>query len=177
MPSIFSQADAARSAMLADLDLWTVPFRANEAALVAEVGKLEFVEIDRLDDATLARWGMNSKNCHANVGNYIDRRRLKSARPVTGWWDIGSGAYVLHSVVATRRGWVCVTPYFDERRLRFAADPRLRPTPKGMTSGFVRDGIAAPPHLRYDYDRVVAECTMIRDRLLAGMDPAQAYLV
>lgn len=177
MPSILSQSDAARRVLLADLDLWTTPFRDSEAELVDDIRTLAFAEIERLDDATLMRFGMNSKNCHANVSNYIQRRRLKSARVLTGWWDIGSGAYVLHSVVATRRGWFCVTPYFGERRLKFAADPKLRVTPKGITSGFARDGVAVPPHARYDFDRVVAECSLIRERLLLGMDPAQAYEV
>lgn len=177
MPSIFSESDAVRRAMVADMDRWLVPFTDAECALVDEIRLLSFAEIPRLDQGTLQRFDMDSKNCHANVANYVHRRRLKSARPVTGWRDIGSGAYVLHSVVATRRGWFCVTPYFDERRLKFAADPKLRATPKGMTSGFARDGVAAPLHVRYDYDRVVAECSMIRDRLLSGMDPARAFEV
>lgn len=177
MPSIFSESDAIRRDMVAEMDRWLVPFSDTESTLVEEIRMLSFAEIPRLDHGTLQRFVMNSKNCHANVVNYIHRARLKSACAMTGWWDIGSGAYVLHSVVATRRGWFCVTPYFDERRIKFAADPKLRATPKGMTSGFAREGAAAPLHVRYDYDRVVAECSMIRERLLSGMDPARAFEV
>lgn len=177
MPSIFSESDAVRRDLLADMDRWLIPFSDAEGALVEEIRTLSFAEIGRLDEATLRRFHMDSKNCHANVANYIERTRMKSAHAVCGWWDIGSGAYVLHSVVATRRGWFCVTPYFDERRLKFAADPQLRVTPKGAASGFARNGRPAPLHVRYDYSRVVAECSIIRERLLTGMDPARATQV
>lgn len=173
--SIFSENEARRQAAIADLDLWLVPQSEDEPRLATSINRLDFTDVERLDGATLRRFGITSKNCHANVANYIRRTRLRSARVVTGWWDLGSGAYVLHSVVATWRRLVCVTPYFDKRHLRFAVDRSLYATPKGVASEFVRDGSPVQLHVRYDYHRVIAECGMIRERLLLGMNPARAY--
>lgn len=164
-------AMAQRAALLDEMAHWLVPVTPDELALARIVAALPARRIRRLTPAELDRLGSASRDCHANVRRYIER--TGDGRTCPGWWRIGEDAFVFHSVVATPRGLVCVSPYNGETSLDFAPDPAIVATP----TGFARGGARVPLHLRANPARVIAECTLIRDRLLAGWDPERAVMV
>ena len=161
-------AAAQRAALHDQKAQWIVPVTPQKAALAAIVAALPLQRIRRLPPDELGRLGTASRDCHANVRRYL--ARTGAGHGVPGWWRIGEEAFVFHSVAATPRGLLCVSPYNGETSLEFAPDPAIRPT----ANGFVRDGRPVPFHVRIDPGRVIAECTLIRDRLLAGWEPEQA---
>jgi hypothetical protein len=161
---------AQRAALLDEMTRWIVPVTPAEEALAAIIAALPVQRIRRMAQPMLDRLGMHGRDCHGNVRAFTARH---GGRPCAGWWRLGSEAYVLHSVAATAQGLVCVSPYNGETELDFAPDPLLTAVP----GGFVRNGRPAPLHVRTDPARVIAECSLIRDRLLAGWDPAEAVIV
>ena len=160
-----------RAALLDEMAHWIVPVTPEEMALADIVAALPVQRIRRLAPFELERLGTASRDCHANVRRYLGR--TGAGRPCHGWWRIGEEAFVFHSVAATPRGLLCVSPYNGETSLDFAPDPAIRAT----ATGFERDGRPVPLHVRIDPGRVIAECTLIRDRLLVGWEPERAVMV
>jgi len=169
--------DEARAKFLAEIEVWTQPPTDEERRTVAEIEKLPFVTIKRIEPHILDYMGMQPQQCHENAGQYV-----KMAPPdqnytaVTGWWRIGD-TYVAHSVIANADGdMACITPHpITNTEIDFAPDPRIIWSEDGeYMRAAMADGTKVPQLLRSNPERVIAHQMKIKGRLESGMNPFHA---
>jgi hypothetical protein len=117
---------------------------------------------------------MPANECHANVRWYVKHDPSKKARAVTGWW-VQWPDFVLHSVIEMDGQLICITPtQFDEAELPFIPDPKISWIENGEVYSAVRDGRVIGPGIRAFPAFTRARNAIVRERLLAGVDPFRA---
>ena len=107
-------------------------------------------------------------------GGTLGNDPLKTARAVTGWW-VQWPDFVLHSVIEQSGRLICITPtQFDESDLPFIPDPQISWLETGDVYSAVRGGRVIGPGVRAFPKFTMARNAIVRERLVAGVDPFKA---
>jgi hypothetical protein len=153
---------------------WDFPPSSWEVALCDELRKQPVFIIRRAPAAQLEWMRMPMNECHANVRWYVEHEPSKKARAVTGWW-IQWPDFVLHSVVEIDGKLICVTPSsFAEPEFPFIPDTKIGWTEHGKVYSAIRDGYMIGRGVRAFPSFTMARNAIVRERLLAGVDPFTA---
>jgi hypothetical protein len=163
--------EALRQKMLSQLEKWVFPPTPWEVAVCADLKEDDVVLVRRLPPEQLAWARMPVNECHANARWYAKNDPAGRARAVTGWW-VQWPNFVLHSVVEMDGALICMTPSLDhEAEFPFIPDPKITWVEDGQYYSAVRNdgvigiGVRAFPAFTF------AQTAIVRERLLAGMDP------
>jgi hypothetical protein len=117
---------------------------------------------------------MPTNACHANVRWYVEHDPSHRARAVTGWW-VQWPDFVLHSVIEDDGELICITPAeYNETELHFIPDSQISWIEDGKVSSAVRHGRKIGPGIRAFPAFTMARNAIVRERLLAGVDPFKA---
>ena len=96
---------------------------------------------------------------------------------IVGWWRQGD-KYVLHSVVNYRGQYLCFTPVDEsllpDSHFEFLPDPKIEIREADDQNAYYRDGVKIGAGVRVDPYRTIADAKVVRDRLLAGVEPYAA---
>jgi len=107
-------------------------------------------------------------------GGTLGNDPLKTARAVTGWW-VQWPDFVLHSVIEQSGRLICITPtQFDESDFPFIPDPQISWLETGDVYSAVRGGRVIGPGVRAFPKFTMARNAIVRERLVAGVDPFKA---
>jgi hypothetical protein len=171
-----------RAAAISDMKRWMKPPFADEPRLLQEIEALPFRLIERAPVHIMEYCLMKPQECHKNAFGYCDNDPSAESKTVSGWWRrtdrYTEPVYVFHSVVQNPTGLFCMTPYFDETFLVFAPDPNITWTiDDKKLRRHQRDGKPVPYLVRTDPAQVIAEATLVHDRLVSGMNPWEALKV
>jgi hypothetical protein len=145
-----------------------------ELATVKEIMGLPVITAQRAPADQLEYMRMEPRGCHANA-HFMEKndpqRRMKQ---IVGWWPQDM-VFVLHSIVRTCDGYMCVTPadfkMNPETHFKFIPDPKIKIRPDGKIRSYYRDGVKIGPGVRHDPTQTVADTEIVRQRLYSGMDP------
>lgn len=160
----------ARELLRLEVEKWDRPASQWEADLVADVEGLPRVTVHRATDAQIALMKMEPKECHVNVGSYVDMDPTGDTRMVTGWWKLGD-RYLHHSVVGRADGvFFCITPMMSDFRgdMEFIPDDKIEWREVGDARHGYRNGREIGPGLRADPERARRVNAVVREALAAG---------
>jgi hypothetical protein len=159
---------------LEDVAAWEFPSSPWESAVCAELRDKTVLVVPRAPINQLNSMPLRPKECHANVRWYVKNDPYKETRAVTGWW-LQWPDFVLHSVIEINGQLICITPsYFHETELHFIPDPKINWIETGEVYSAVRDGQVIRIGVRTFPSFTMARCAILRERLLAGIDPSSA---
>jgi hypothetical protein len=117
---------------------------------------------------------MPTNQCHANVRWYVENDPEKRSRAITGWW-VQWPDFVLHSVIERVGKMSCVMPSpFVEREIPFIPDPKISWVKDGEAYSALRNGGKIGSGVRTFPAFTIARNAIIRERLIAGVDPLKA---
>lgn len=169
-----SRREALRQRMLEDGAHWDFPPSPWEADICAELTEDRAVVVRRVPPEQLSLMRMPPNQCHANARWYSENDPSQKARMVTGWW-VQWPDFLLHSVVDIDGALVCVTPSaFGETEFPFIPDPKIFWIEDGTVYSAVRDGRVIGKGVRRFPEFTMARGSIVRERLLAGVDPYKA---
>jgi len=158
-----------RVQLIAELEKHMVPTSEEEAQLVDEIRALTFYRCVRASQAQLRYMKMEPQRCHLNVAAYVKLDPTGTSWHQGGWWK-RNGVFYFHSVVLTGEGKLCcVTPRSDSSDLEFAPDDNIAWSE--IIDGARhprRRGAIIPILVRDEPDKVIANATEARDKILAG---------
>ena len=171
--------EALRDSLLRTGELWTFPETDWERDLARELGRRPVLRVPRAPDSWLEYPRMVPQQCHANAS--FMARSDPEYEHVTGWWPQG-GNFALHSVVRHRGQLVCVTPirsadFGMPDHVEFIPDPRIEWRQDCEDHQAYRDGVRLGVGVRTDPAETMRLIALVRERLLAGMDPQRAMLL
>lgn len=115
---------------------------------------------------------MHANKCHANVRWFMEQDVSGLTCGVTGWlvqWP----DFILHSVLEAGGRMMCITPG-DEAEIEFIPDPKISWVEDGEVYSAVRDGQVVGIGVRAFPSFTMARNAIVRERLLAGIDPYKA---
>lgn len=166
--------EALRQRMLAEGEKWDFePSQWEEAVCVELRGEIPKLVL-RIPADRLAWMRMPAGKCHENARWYAKNDQSNKARAVAGWW-VQWPDFVLHSVVEVDGRLLCVTPTPDhEIEFLFISDPKITWIKDGKVYSPIRDGRVIGPGLRAFPRFTMARNAIVRERLLAGVDPFSA---
>ncbi|MGY4569827.1 MULTISPECIES: hypothetical protein [Bradyrhizobium] len=170
-----ARREALRQQMLEEGKRWDFPPTPWEAAICAELkDESRVVAVSRAPADQLAWMRMPDKKCHDNVRRYVENDPLRKTRAVVGWW-VQWPDFVLHSVIERGGQLICITPTrFDESDFPFIPDPKISWLEDGDVYSAVRDGRVIGPGVRAFPTFTMARNAIVRERLIAGVDPFKA---
>lgn len=162
-----------RALILRETENWTFAPTQQEAEIVADLKNRTPIMVQRAPDDQLAWARMKPRECHANAGWYADNDPTGQCRHVVGWWPQGD-LYLLHSVVRTPAGMLCITPQLPDvpNPFPFIPDDRITWRPEGdVRRYYVGDWPILGPGVREDPAYRLEVNAKVREMLLAGQDP------
>lgn len=166
-----------RARMIAELEKHMVPTSLEEERLNEEIRALTFYSCSRFPREQLRYMRMEPQQCHLNAAAYARLDPNGTSFHQGGWWKRG-GIFYFHSVVLTQDGkLLCVTPHPDPSELAFAPDAAIEWTE--VINGAKhprRHGLHVPTLVRDFPEKVIAQATEARDKILAGADPATVII-
>jgi hypothetical protein len=166
--------EALRQKMLNKSKEWDFSPSAWEAAVCAELREEDVVVIRRAPAGQLAWSRMPANECHANARWYVKNDPSGKARAVVGWW-VQWPNFVLHSVVEVEGALICMTPsQFNEAEIPFIPDPKIGWIENGEVYSAIRNGQIVGPGVRKFPEFAMAQNEIVRERLIAGVDPSKA---
>jgi len=166
--------EALRHKMLEEGRKWDFPPSAWEAAVCAELREDDVVVVRRAPVEQIAWMRMPASECHSNARWYAKHDPTGKARSVTGWW-VQWPDFVLHSVVEMDGQLICITPTpFDETEFPFIPDPKISWIENGKVYSAIRGGQIIGPGVRKFPAFTMARNAVVRERLLAGVNPFKA---
>jgi hypothetical protein len=166
--------EALRQMMLEKGKEWEFLPSAWEASVCAELREEDVVIVPRALPEQLAWARMPSNQCHANVRWYVANDPSQRTRAVTGWW-VQWPNFVLHSVIETGGRLICITPSpLDEAEIPFIRDSKINWIEDGEAYAAMRNGQKIGPGVRVFPAFTMAQTAIVRQRLLAGVDPRKA---
>jgi hypothetical protein len=169
-----SRREALRQKMLAEGAKWDFPPSSWEQALCTELRNRTPEVVRRAPASQLSLMRMPANECHANVRWYVKSDPSKAARAVAGWW-LQWPDFVLHSVVEVDGQLICITPsQFDELDFPFIPDPEIGWIENRNVYSAVRGGHSIGRGVRAYPAFTMARNAIVRERLLAGVDPFEA---
>lgn len=171
--------EALRRKMLEDGKKWDFPASPWEAAVCAELNlKEDDVRVVRRAPAEQLDWmRMPANGCHANARWYAKNDPTGRTRAVVGWW-VQWPDFVLHSVVEIDGQLICITPSaYNETEIPFMPDPKISWIEDGEVYSAIRDGQVVGAGVRTYPAFTVARNAILRERLLAGVDPFEATIL
>ncbi len=166
-----------KAMMLDEVADWTRPASVEETALLAEVERLPIVTVERMPAERLSWMRMEPRKCHVNCDWYERNDPEAAWKTVAGWWLQPYGVYMFHSVVRRGNAYACITPQAVNVPdiFEFAPDPEaVRVEDATGRSSFQRRGERMPVMVRRDPERTIRAYTLVKERILAGMDPMKA---
>lgn len=164
-----------RKEVIKGIDDWSFPETEWETETVAEIEKLPVIRVRRYPDEALEYMRMIPKQCHANAKFMQENDPDGICWQVSGWW-IQEGNYVLHSVVERAGEFFCVTPVpmDSDYKFDFIPDPKIEWREEGEYRNSYRDNVEIGVGLRSDPKRTLKRNSIMKDRLLSGMNPYKA---
>jgi hypothetical protein len=166
--------EALRQQMLDKSKEWDFPPSPWEVAVCVELKEEDVVVIQRAPANQLAWARMPANKCHANASWYAKNDRSGKAKAVVGWW-VQWPNFVLHSVVEIDGALICMTPsQYNEAGIPFIPDPKISWIEDGEVYSAVRNGQVVGPGVRMFPAFTMAQNAIVRERLLAGVDPLKA---
>jgi len=158
-----------RARIVAELEKHMVPTWPAEEQLVDEIRALQFYECRRVPDHQLDYMRMEPQKCHVNAAAYVNLDPTGTSWHQGGWWK-RNGVFYFHSVILIGEGKLrCVTPHPDRSVLQFAPDDEVDwSTIIDGARHPRRHGLEVPILVRDEPDKVIAQATEARDRILAG---------
>jgi hypothetical protein len=169
-----ARREALRQKMLEQGGKWDFPPSPWEATLCAELRNQTVILVPRIPAEQLRSMRMPANECHSNVRWYVNHDPSKMVRGVTGWW-VQWPDFVLHSVVEIDGQMRCITPtHFGEAEIPFIPDPKISWIEDGEVYSEVRDGHVIGPGVRAFPSYTMARSAIVREKLLAGVDPFTA---
>ncbi|MBL0926014.1 MAG: hypothetical protein IBJ12_16300 [Sphingomonadaceae bacterium] len=168
--------DAERRRLLDQAESWMVAPSEWEAALVEELLDAELECVPRMSTEDLAWMRMPANRCHENCWWYEANDPTGRSKAVTGWWLQGLD-FVLHTVMEADGRYCCITPSMaQEPEIYFIPDPKLEWIKEPDRIAVIRNGQEVDLGVRRFPAFTIAWNQMLRDRLLAGMNPHQAIV-
>jgi len=168
-----------RKIILLELDAFLAPASQWESDLVAEINALPTLTVPRASADQLAWAKMKPRACHQNCQWQEANDPEGKTTSVDGWWKQPIGLYLHHSVVLRDGQHICITPTptwpFEE--IEFAPDPKLAWRDIDGGRFCERNGRRVGLGVRVNPARTIREYTLVRDRVLAGMDPMKAGVI
>lgn len=165
-----------RDEALQAVEQWIAPTTDEELALANELSKMERVKVQRASAEELNDMQMSAQQCHDNCMKYKRMDPEGKSEVVLGWWfrDV---AFVSHSVVRRDGMLFCVTPYDydDDIWLDFVIDESIQLQEELSPPKISRKGAELPRFVRLEPEKLISECTWIRDRLISGMSVPRAF--
>lgn len=166
--------EALRQILLEKGKTWDFPPSPWEAAVCADLREQTVLIVPRASEDQLTWSRMPSNHCHANVDWYVKNDPSQKARAVTGWW-VQWPNFVLHSVIEVDNRQICITPTpLKETEIPFIPDPQISWIRDGEVYSAIRDGKIIGPGVRAFPAFTMAQNMIVRERLLAGVDPFEA---
>ena len=168
-----------RKIILLELDAFLPPASQWESDLLAEINALPALTVPRASADQLAWAKMKPRACHQNCQWQEANDPEGKTTSVDGWWKRPIGLYLHHSVVLRDGQHICITPAptwpFEE--IEFAPDPKLAWRDIDGGRFCERNGRRVGLGVRVNPARTIREYTLVRDRVLAGMDPMKAGVI
>ena len=169
-----ARREALRLKMLDEGGKWDFPLSAWETAVCADLSEDAVVVVRRAPPEQIAWMRMPANECHANARWYAKHHPSGRARAITGWW-VQWPDFVLHSVVEADGLLFCITPVsFDETEFPFIPDPKISWIEDGEFRSAIRNDQIIGPGVRMFPAFTIARNAIVRERLLAGVDPFRA---
>lgn len=164
-----------RAKFLRMIERWDFEPSDWERDTVAAVEQLPAVTVRRYPADALAWMRMKPQECHANCRFMQDEDPNGRVRQITGWL-LENDNYVLHSVIDQGDGLCCVTPMLVNAPavFDFKPDPAIEWREEGEYRVAYRGGQAIEPGVRRDPAKSRREVSIMRERLLSGMNPYEA---
>lgn len=164
-----------RKKLLNDFEKFMMEPTEDEALLANEISSLPVKRIIRESPERLKWGGMQPQECHQNCRAYADLDPTKISRQISGWW-VRDEVFVLHSVIETRGGLICITPYMmDESELDFIPDQKIvwDKDAEGKFSAS-RAGKPTIAVVRRNPQKTIKQCIYMKNRLRSGLNPYDA---
>jgi hypothetical protein len=163
-----------RDRMLWQAEGWCFAPSAWERELVGEIVQLPAHTLPRMPTKDIEWMGMPASECHANTRWYERNDPTKRSKSVTGWWLQGM-EFILHSVLGCNGQYMCITPTpRNESEIRFFPDSKIEWFEAGEFFTAFRNGREVGIGVRRFPAFTVAQNSMMRERLLSGMNPHRA---
>lgn len=154
--------------------LWDFPPSQWEENLCLELKTLDVWIVPRAAPELLAERGMLQFECHANVKKYVEQDPSRKSRIVTGWW-VQWPTFLLHSVVGLGSRLTCITPSpFGETEIYFIPESKIKWVKGRNEYSFIRNGRNVEVGVRAHPRFTMAQNAIVRERILAGVDPLVA---
>jgi hypothetical protein len=149
---------------------WDFPPSPWEAAVCVELREEDVVIVPRAPADELSWMRMPANSCHGNARWYMQNDPTGKA----GWW-VQWPAFVLHSVIETDGKFTCITPsLYQETEIPFIPDPKISWVEDGSVYSALRLGQIIGPGVRVFPAFTMALNAIVRERLIAGVDPLRA---
>ncbi len=163
-----------RDGLLWQAESWCFPPSDWEVSVVNEILEIPVVYVPRLPRDEIDWMGMPPQHCHQNALWYEQNDPTNRTKSVTGWWLQGM-EFILHSVIGCDGQYRCITPTArNDEEIQFFPDPKVEWVPKNGHLVAKRNGREIGVGVRRFPKFTIAQNTLMRSRLLSGMNPKSA---